>query len=83
MKTITTILLTAVLMCMPAESMHSRLHTKSVQDTYVYICTGPQSKRYHSNSDCHGLNNCSGYIERVTIAKAKAMKRTACKICYK
>ena len=70
-------------MCMPAESMHSRLHTKSVQDTYVYICTGPDSKRYHRNSDCRGLNNCSASIERVTLAKAKSMKRTSCKICYK
>ena len=83
MKLTATILLTAVFMCMPAESMHSRLHTKSVQEHYVYICTGPKSYRYHSNSDCRGLNNCSASIEKVTLAKAKAMKRTACKICYK
>ena len=70
-------------MCVPVGTASRYQSELSVQDTYVYICTGPKSYRYHSKSDCRGLNSCSGNIEKVTIAKAKSMKRTACKICYK
>ena len=36
------------------------------------------NKKY--NSLCHAI---AYSIERVTVAKAKTMKRTACMICYK
>ena len=48
----------------------------------VYICTGPQSKVYHKHSDCKGLRSCSKDIRKVTLDKAKSMKRRACKWCY-
>ena len=48
----------------------------------VYICTGPNSKRYHSHSDCRGLGKCSGEIKEVSISKAESMGRTPCKWCY-
>ena len=51
-------------------------YTTEVSETYVYICTGPQSKKYHSSKDC------SVEIKKVTLSKAKSMKRTPCKICY-
>ncbi len=57
-------------------------YTTEVSETYVYICTGPQSKKYHSSKDCNGLRNCSVEIKKVTFSKAKSMKRTPCKICY-
>lgn len=58
--------------------------TDSVDKTEanVYICTGPQSKRYHKTSSCKGLSNCSGQIKKVTPEEAKKMNRTPCKICY-
>ena len=65
----------------PLESRLRRF--EPLQSSMVYICTGPESKRYHSNSNCRGLNKCSASIEKVTVAKAKSMKRTPCKICYK
>lgn len=47
----------------------------------VYICKGPESYRYHSRSNCRGLNNCTTEVYPVTIAHAKRINRTACKIC--
>lgn len=52
------------------------------QSDGVYLCTGPQSKRYHCRSTCRGLNNCSEDIVRVSLAKARSMGRTQCGICY-
>lgn len=48
----------------------------------VYICTGPQSHRYHKTSSCPGLSRCSCDVEKVTLEKAKAMGRTECGKCY-
>ena len=56
--------------------------TVSTAETYVYICTGPNAKRYHSSSTCRGLDNCSKEIKKVTISIAKDKGRTPCKICY-
>ena len=52
-------------------------------ETYVYICTGPMSKRYHKSPRCRGLDNCSKEIQKVTIGYAKILGRTPCKWCYK
>lgn len=48
----------------------------------VYICTGPNSTRYHKTENCNGLNRCSCNIKKVTIKIAKKMERTPCKICH-
>lgn len=53
------------------------------QEVYVYICTGPQSKRYHNNTNCKGLKSCSKDVVKVTLQKAKSMGRTQCGYCYK
>lgn len=53
-----------------------------MQQTYVYICTGPNATKYHCKSDCRGMNNCSKDVIRVTEAYAKNKGRTKCKICY-
>ena len=50
---------------------------------YVWICTGKSAYSYHNNRDCSGLNRCKASIQKVTIEKAKSMKRTPCNICYK
>ena len=52
-------------------------------DTYVYICTGPKSEKYHRSKDCRGLNKCSASIEKITLAKAKELGRGPCGICIK
>jgi len=52
--------------------------------TYVYICTGAKSERYHKVNTCRGLSNCSKQIIKITKEDAvKKYKRTPCKICYK
>ena len=52
-------------------------------ETYVYVCTGKASERYHSHSNCRGLSNCQAKVIQVTIEKAEnEMHRTPCKICY-
>ncbi len=56
----------------------------TVSETYVYVCTGGSSKRYHKTSQCRGLENCSKNIKKVTLSYAEeTMKRTPCKICYR
>lgn len=55
----------------------------SCGETYVYICTGPKSERYHKTSECRGLERCSKDIKKVTLAYAEEKGRTPCKICYK
>lgn len=58
----------------------SRSHS---DDTYVYIYTGPQSKKYHSSPRCNGLNRCSATIEKITLSKATKLGRGPCGICYR
>ena len=57
--------------------------TTASGETYVYICTGPKSKRYHKTSECKGLDNCSKDVKKVTLSYAQDIGRTPCKICYK
>ena len=52
------------------------------KETYVYICTGPNAKKYHSSRYCYGLKKCSKGIKRVTKNHAVKIGRTPCKICY-
>ncbi len=59
------------------------VEVQSANVEYVYICTGNKSKRYHKSSSCKGLNNCQGEIKKITSSKARAMRRTPCKICYR
>lgn len=49
----------------------------------VYICTGPQSRRYHKSASCKGLRNCSREIKKVSLEQAKSMHKTPCHICYR
>ncbi|MDX5326878.1 MAG: hypothetical protein LPK80_11535, partial [Bacteroidota bacterium] len=46
--------------------------------TDVYICKGPQSKRYHLDQNCRGLRNCSTRVYKVSLEEAQRMKRTLC-----
>jgi hypothetical protein len=51
----------------------------SITHTYVYICKGPASKRYHYKQNCRGLGNCSTAIYMVTLTEAKVQyRRTLC-----
>lgn len=50
-------------------------------ETAVYICTGPQSKRYHKTKDCMGLGSCSKEVRTISLSDAKK-SRTPCRYCY-
>lgn len=55
---------------------------KKAKKQDVYICTGGQSKRYHSTDECIGLSKCSRDIKKISIDEAKDLKRTPCGYCY-
>lgn len=49
------------------------------ENTTVYICNSSGAKKYHINSDCRGLSNCSYKIIKVDIEKAKKDGKILCK----
>jgi hypothetical protein len=57
-------------------------HNQQKDTDKVYVCTGKSSKRYHKTDKCKGLRSCSRDIIAVSVAKAKGMGRTPCKMCY-
>ena len=76
MKTTLTIL-TALMLCSFTFVQDQSKSSK------VYICTGPQSKRYHITQNCRGLSKCSGTIKTITLEDAQKMGRTPCGYCCK
>lgn len=74
-----TLLLTLILL---AGNVATDTTNNQANETYVYICTGPKSEKYHSSKDCRGLNRCSATIEKITLTKAKELGRGPCDICY-
>lgn len=58
------------------------LDTKKQIDV-VYICTGPQSKSYHLDVNCYGLQNCSGNIEEISLEEVNNINRKPCRYCCK
>lgn len=67
---------------LPIEGTDSPTTSRRKKEEKVFVCTGPQSKRYHKRSDCRGLQSCSKSIIRVTKSEAKEMGRTPCGYCY-
>lgn len=55
---------------------------KEQSSVQVYICTGASAKAYHAKSNCRGISGCKGTVKKVSLAEAKKMGRSACKICY-
>jgi len=48
-------------------------------DTTAYICDSPNAKKYHLNTTCRGLNNCTYRIKKTTVAVAKRSGKTICR----
>lgn len=44
----------------------------------VFICNSKTAKKYHLSKDCRGLSNCKAETIRITLSKAKELKRTLC-----
>jgi ribosomal protein L16 Arg81 hydroxylase len=49
------------------------------KDTYVYICKGKGSRRYHLVKNCRGLKPCKSTINKVTKMNAEKVGLTLCK----
>ena len=75
-------LLLTLLMLAATGTVNDKTGIDSTKETYVYICTGPQSKKYHKTKGCRGLNRCSASIIQISLSKAKSMGRGPCGICY-
>ena len=54
------------------------LTASTYPETYVYICKGPSSTKYHYGKTCRGLSNCSTDIYKITLAEARKMGRGLC-----
>ncbi len=52
------------------------------KDAMVWICGGPNSKRYHSNRNCGGLKKCSKTPSKISLGEARQRGYTPCKKCY-
>ena len=48
----------------------------------IFLCEGEFSEKYHNNSNCRGLNNCSTELTNTSIENAITQGRTQCDICY-
>jgi len=48
------------------------------ESTTVYICNSPGAKKYHYNSNCRGLGNCTYRVVSIEIEKAKKEGKTLC-----
>ena len=81
MKPLFSFLLTLALLCSFA-STPTTAEIAAADMTYVYICTGSSSTKYHKTALCRGLNNCKGKIIKVsrTVAEEE-YHRSPCKIC--
>lgn len=50
----------------------------------VYICGGKYATKFHSKSNCYGLNNCKGEIYYYdSVREAQKNGFSYCKICWK
>lgn len=52
----------------------------------VYVCTkSATAYAYHTYKDCRHIERCweENHIKKMSVSKAKSMKRTLCKTCAK
>lgn len=66
----------------PKVRKHQETSSYKADDNFVFICTGEESRKYHSRLECKGLLKCTGDIEEIPKDEAEGMGRTPCKICY-
>lgn len=53
------------------------------ESSTMWVCGGPNSKRYHKTKDCRGLNRCSKTPQKMTLKECQKKGYTACRICVK
>lgn len=73
------VLLAVVAMTSCGGSKKQQKH--KVNPDCVYVCTGPNAKKYHSAEDCKGLSKCSGRVVELTLKEAEHKGKTPCRLC--
>ena len=61
---------------------HFFVSKTNTQIENIFLCEGEFSEKYHNNSNCRGLNNCSTELTNTNIENAISQGRTQCDICY-
>lgn len=54
------------------------LLTFSAESNEVWICDSPSAEVYHLDENCRGLKKCSHEIKKITLDRAKSLKRRLC-----
>ena len=66
------------------ESQPKRVDITTVQPTdTVWICTGSNSKRFHSSDSCAGVSSCTKEVRPVTREEAEKRRRSFCHLCFR
>lgn len=69
---------------MPSDTQLSEYKAELKVSQTVYICGGKYSEKFHSHSNCSGLNNCKGGIYSYSSqSAAQSAGYTHCKLCWK
>lgn len=66
---------------LPCETSEAASAANTGEKT-VWICGGPNSKRYHRHPGCAGLKRCSKTPSKISISEAQRRGYTPCKKCY-
>ena len=87
MKKIISVLLVicCVVLCTACGGRNRRQSQQSYAQNkpiYVYVCTGKYATKYHSYSNCKGLNNCKGTVVKMTKQDAEQKGKSPCSLCY-
>ena len=59
-------------------------HVKTPNESVVYVCGGQYAEKFHSISNCRGLNNCKGGIYYIN-SQQEAINQgyEYCSICWR
>jgi hypothetical protein len=61
-----TIALLALILCFTSEN------------NIVYVCDSSDTEVYHLEESCRGLKKCKGELKKITLDRAKSLKRRLC-----
>lgn len=59
-------------------ALASLLLFSTVGNPIVYICDSPAAEVYHLDENCRGLNKCKDEVKKITLDRAKSLKRRLC-----
>lgn len=69
----------------PLEDPDVKKYTNDKGETVletVFVCTSSGATKYHSDTDCPGLNSCSDDLEELYVPEAEYKGYEPCKRCY-